>query len=206
MQMANFWHTVLEFYRGDKRVHTAFSLSVVSSSLFLLHLLPVAHLRLMHLVSDCGNYPCPAAAIHYSQQTHKTWGARPDWGCYSFHSWFMLWDAYLQPGHRWEIVFLGVTRNILNQGLRLGLPQLHTIFAASDFKHIVFFNIWCNDTQTLRHITASTVFISEQINPDLTLMFNTACMLSKVPLKIFFIGLLPSSSYAYSLLFFYFMT
>lgn len=37
----------------------------------LLHLLPVVHLRLMILSSDCGNYPCPAAEMHYAQQTHK---------------------------------------------------------------------------------------------------------------------------------------
>ena len=37
----------------------------------LLHLLPVAHLRLMILSSDCSNYPSPAAAMHYAQHTHK---------------------------------------------------------------------------------------------------------------------------------------
>ena len=75
-------------------------LSFSSSS--LLHLLPVVHLRLMLLSSDCGNYPCPAAAMHYTQQTHKgggvggIGGARPD--CYSLAPWCMLGDAY--PGPR----------------------------------------------------------------------------------------------------------
>lgn len=43
----------------------------LSFSISLLHLLPVVHLRLMILSSDCGNYPCPAAARHYAQQIHK---------------------------------------------------------------------------------------------------------------------------------------
>lgn len=84
-------------------LHLPLSLFLMQRLIFLsffsslLHLLPVVHLRLMILSSDCGNYPCPAAAMHYAQQTHKAWkGARPD--CYSLASWCMLGDAY--PEHR----------------------------------------------------------------------------------------------------------
>lgn len=69
----------------------------------LLHLLPVVHLRLMILSSDCGNYRCPAAAMHYARQTHKALkGARPD--CCSLASWCMLWGAESRTGDNGWIV------------------------------------------------------------------------------------------------------
>lgn len=45
--------------------------SSLSSPSPLLHLLPMVHLRLMVLSSDCANYACPAAAMLYAQQFHK---------------------------------------------------------------------------------------------------------------------------------------
>lgn len=77
---------------------------IISSSFpsSLLHLLPMVHLRLIVLLSDCGNYLGPAAAMHYAQQTRKKasgWGGcrgqiairRPLDAC---------WDALLRSSSR----------------------------------------------------------------------------------------------------------
>jgi len=64
--------------RSNKRgarpppLHLPLSLLLIPLS-SLLHRLPGAHLRWMILPSDCGNYPRPAAEMHYAQQT-SWWG------------------------------------------------------------------------------------------------------------------------------------